>query len=136
MKTEVFFNDIAVEVTHTNVHVERILQALGNKMKLCESGFELEASPFDVLISGDDGYAPVTAISVCNGHLILVAHFGDDGEFVFSPTAPAGMMGNDLPAAIIDQMDQECPTLSDETININPAGGYLIGQYFTGHSVN
>lgn len=132
MSTQVIFkhtSDIALDVVHTNIHVDRIIKALGNNMTLRDDDFELDRTPYHVLINGDDSYGEVTYISVCNGHLILVANFGDDGQMVFSPTAPSGNMQNDLPADLVDVIDEES-ILVDDVLFINSMDDYIIGQSY------
>lgn len=133
MATQVLFKTVdrtfAIEVKHINPHVVRILDALSAVLTLHESGFELSDTPNNVLISGDDSYGAVTHISVWDGHLLLIANFGDDGEMIFSPTAPRGKVNNDLPSDLIALMDEECE-MASPTFFINPMDDYIIGQYF------
>lgn len=132
MSIQVIFehtSDIAIDVIHTNVHVDRIIKALGNHMTLRGEEFELAPTPHHVLISGDDSYGTVTQISVCNGHLILIANFGDEGEMIFSPTAPRGNMQNDLRATLMPLIDNES-ILVDDVLFINSMDSYIIGQSY------
>lgn len=39
-----------------------------------------------VVILGNDSWGAVIGARMFNGHLILYAHYGDDGIFVYSPT--------------------------------------------------
>ena len=144
-----------LDVLHITADVERIIKAIGNTMSirtdsvavselhgvpqdmvdslgsvLSNTYFELDNTPFSVLVGGDNAYGPVTQISVCNGHLILVAAFGDDGEMVFSPTAPCGEALNDLPAELIATMDEDS-ILADDTLFINNIDDYIVGQSFS-----
>ena len=138
MTTQVLFKTVdrtfAIEVKHINPHVVRILDALSAVLTLHESGFELNDTPNHVHIGGDDSYGAVTHISVWNGHLLLIANFGDDGEMVFSPTAPRGEVNNDLPSDLIALMDEDC-AMASPTIFINTLEEYTIGRHFNCSSV-
>ncbi len=131
-------NEFAVDVLHTNIHVDRILNALGNQMIMGEHTTELMDTPHHVHISGDDSFGSVFNISVIQGHLILVASFGDDGDMVFSPTAPRGEMENDLPAELIELLStvDNYATIVNPTIIVNSMGDYSIGQSFNVMDIN
>lgn len=130
--------DFYIDVLHTTKHVDRILKALGNQMIVGEHTTELMDTPHHVHVSGDDSFGSVFNISVIQGHLILIASFGDDGDMVFSPTAPRGEMENDLPAELIELLSSvdDCATITNPTIFVNSMDDYTIGQSFNVMDIN
>lgn len=52
----------------------------------CTIDYEFPFQTEGLLICGDDAWGGVTRAYVHEGHLILVANYGDDGEFAYNLT--------------------------------------------------
>lgn len=123
-----------LNVTHTNEHAERILAIIGNEVRVDECGY-LELVNYDakkiVLILGDDSWGAVTSAITAEGHLVLAANFGDDGNLFVSPTLnESAALSNDLPDEIRTQLE-ECTFGCEQRYHIECLGEYTIGEIFS-----
>lgn len=123
-----------LEITHVNEHVKRILEALGTEQVIDALGdleFAAKGGP-GILVLGDDAWGSVTSVATWNGHLLLVANFGDEGNFIYSPTLfhEGCEVETDLPEELREQLDEDHP-LTAVDLWVNPLREYSVAVSYT-----
>lgn len=124
--------NILNSLKHINVHVDRMLSVLG-EMIYIDDEEEVMVALNDKFITclGDDSWGAVTSMFVAEGHLVLVATFGDDGYVLFSPTIKESTdLNNDLPVDFRESIG-DWRDAHNATVLVHSLMEYSINQSFS-----
>lgn len=95
---------IKLENTFDNPLTAKLIELIGEHVTLryCDYGngdvdFEdmTTENNISMLIANDDAHGPMTRVDMYDGHLVLFANYGDDGDYAFSPTVTEKIRTND-----------------------------------------